>query len=74
MFAILDHYVVHLKQTQCYILTTPQFKKKKKKGLRSWLQGLSVVTAVALVTAVVWIRFLAWAHPRAVGMSKKINK
>lgn len=39
MFAILDHYVVHLKQTQCYILTTPQFKKKKKKDFAHGSKG-----------------------------------
>ena len=32
-----------------------------------------IVTAVALVTAVVWVQSLAWEFPHDVGVAKKIG-
>jgi len=43
------------------------YKNVKNRSLRS-----SIVTVVALVTAVAWIQSLAWELPHAVGMAKRI--
>ena len=57
------------------LLVQPK-KKRIKRELPDGSAGYRSggVTAIALVTAVVWVQSLAWECPHATGVGQKINK